>query len=98
MEQTEMIFVLTWTAFSIAVGLFARVRRNRNAFGWGLLAFIISPVIAGVFCAILREKVGPQRASHDFLARTGELSAFDDLPASEQARLRQLRGELAARS
>jgi hypothetical protein len=52
-----MIFFLTWTALSAAVGLFASVRRNRSGFGWFLIAFIISPIIAGVFCAILREKV-----------------------------------------
>jgi hypothetical protein len=101
LEQNEMIFLLTWTAFSIAVGLFAQVRRNRNAFGWGLLAFIISPVIAGVFCAILREKqpgITEQTLKHDFLTRTTPHPAFEDLPASEQARLRQFRADLAARS
>jgi hypothetical protein len=89
-----MIFVF-WVAFSVAVGVFASVRRNRNGFGWGLLALIISPLLAAIFCAILREKVGPQQPGHDFLARTGELPAFDDLPASERERLRRLRGDLA---
>jgi hypothetical protein len=92
-----MIFVF-WAAFSVAVGVFASVRRNRNGFGWGLLAMVISPLLAGVFCAILREKVGPQQGGHDFLARTGDLPAFADLPASEQARLRQLRNDLGRRS
>lgn len=58
-----MIFFLTWTAFSVAVGLFASVRRNRSSFGWFVIAFIISPIIACVFCAILREKVRPVEVS-----------------------------------
>jgi choline-glycine betaine transporter len=53
--MTVLIFV-HWIAFSIAVGMFADVRRNRNAGGWFLLALIISPLLAGVFLAILRER------------------------------------------
>ncbi|WFU75496.1 hypothetical protein [Bradyrhizobium sp. CB2312] len=58
-----MIFFLTWTAFSVAVGLFASVRRNRSSFGWFVIALIVSPIIAGVFCAILREKAQPVEVS-----------------------------------
>jgi hypothetical protein len=45
-----------WIALSIAVGAFAHVRRGRNGLGWFVLALIVSPLVAGVFCAILREK------------------------------------------
>ncbi|WP_439372941.1 hypothetical protein [Bradyrhizobium sp. DASA03120] len=83
-----MIFFLTWTAFSVAVGLFASVRRNRSGFGWFLIAFIVSPVIAGVFCAILREKAEP-------VPTPTQYPALADLPASEQARLAKLRNDLA---
>jgi hypothetical protein len=55
-----MIVFLFWIAFSIAVGTFAGVRSNRNAAGWFFLLFIISPLFAGIFRAIL-EPV-PQRA------------------------------------
>jgi cytochrome c oxidase subunit IV len=51
----EMMF-LFWIAFALAVGVFANVRRNRNGFGWFVLAIIISPLLAGIFVAILRER------------------------------------------
>ena len=91
----EMLFFLTWTAFSIAVGMFAHIRRNRNGFGWGVLAFIISPVIAGVFCAILREREGnvvrPKPGFWDGLITRPQRTPttrtppiFDELPTNEK--------------
>jgi hypothetical protein len=50
-----MEYFFFWCVFSIAVSLFASVRRNRHAFGWFILAIIISPLLAGIFLAILKE-------------------------------------------
>ena len=51
-----MFIILTWLALSVAVGMFAHIRRDRDGFGWGLLALIISSLLAGIFVAILKEK------------------------------------------
>jgi disulfide bond formation protein DsbB len=51
----EFGLVVFWLAFAIAVGMFAGIRRNRFGFGWFLLALIISPLLAGIFVAILKE-------------------------------------------
>ena len=45
-----------YMACSIAVGIFASRRRNRSGFGWFVLALIITPLLAFIFCAILRPK------------------------------------------
>jgi hypothetical protein len=51
----EFFIVLFWIAFSVLVGVFAQVRRNREGIVWFFLALILSPIIAGVLVAILRE-------------------------------------------
>ena len=51
-----MLFFLTWTALSIAAGMFASIRRNRSGFGWFLFALVFSPPLAFILLAILREK------------------------------------------
>jgi hypothetical protein len=48
-----MMYFLGWIAFSLFIGLFADVRRNRSAFGWFVAALIFSPLLAGLFLAIL---------------------------------------------
>jgi hypothetical protein len=52
----EFYIVVFWIAFSILVGVFAHVRRNRSGIAWFILALILSPVIAGALVAILREE------------------------------------------
>jgi hypothetical protein len=58
-----MLIFLTWVALSIAVGMFASIRRNRSGFGWFVLAFLVSPLLAGIFVAILEEQPGEIRLS-----------------------------------
>jgi hypothetical protein len=41
-----------WITLSVAVGVFAYERRNRNGFVWFFAALIFSPLVAGIFCAI----------------------------------------------
>ena len=50
-----MEIFICWMVLSIAAGLFAEVRRNRSGVGWFILALIISPLLAGIFVAILKE-------------------------------------------
>jgi hypothetical protein len=54
-----MTIILFWIGGAIATGMFAHIRRNRNGFGWFVLALLISPILAGIFVAILREKPMP---------------------------------------
>jgi hypothetical protein len=51
-----MEYFIFWIGLSILVGVFASVRRNRNGFGWAVLAIIISPVLAGLLVAILHDR------------------------------------------
>ncbi len=48
------MLILTWLVFCVLVGIWA-ARRDRNAIGWGLLAFVISPLIAGILLLIVGE-------------------------------------------
>jgi 4-hydroxybenzoate polyprenyltransferase len=47
------MIILGWLFFSIAAALFAERRRNRNAFGWFVVALVFSPLVAFVLLAIL---------------------------------------------
>jgi hypothetical protein len=58
--MSVILIFFYWIAFSVAVGMFADVRRNRNVGGWFVLALIISPLLAGTYLAILRER--PEKA------------------------------------
>ena len=49
-------FIFTMLFLDVLVGLFASQRRNRSGIGWFLIAFLISPLLAFLFVAILREK------------------------------------------
>jgi hypothetical protein len=71
------MIIFFWIGGAVATGAFAHVRRNRNAFGWFLLALLISPLLAFAFCDILRE-IEPN---------THEIPDFNDLPAAEQRRI-----------
>ena len=63
-----MLFVITWIALSVAVGMFASVRRNRNPVGWfiaqaGFWAVAVFVMISGfVISHLLIEKSEPYGA------------------------------------
>lgn len=46
-----MIYVITWAAFAMAVGMFAG-SRGRSGFGWFVLSMLISPLLGFIFCAV----------------------------------------------
>jgi hypothetical protein len=94
-----MLLLLAWLSLCVAVGMFASVRRNRNGFGWGVLAFFISPALAGVFVAILRERQGPVIVGypHNVGGRDEPFPAFEDLSPAERLRLTQFRADIANR-
>jgi hypothetical protein len=48
------LLVLTWLALCVLVGVLA-ARLDRNPLGWGILAFVISPVIAGIALLLIGE-------------------------------------------
>jgi len=47
-----MVAVLAWILLSVAVGIFA-TRCSRSGLGWFALSLIITPMLAGIFLAIL---------------------------------------------
>jgi NADH:ubiquinone oxidoreductase subunit 6 (subunit J) len=47
------MLILGWIFFSIAAGMFAHIRRNRDGGGWFLIALLFSPLVAFVLLAIL---------------------------------------------
>jgi TctA family transporter len=48
------MFIFAWLLLSIAAGMFAHIRRNRNGVGWFVVAFFLSPFVAFVLLAILQ--------------------------------------------
>ena len=53
-----MEIVLVWLGLSIAVGALAQ-GRGRNPVGWGLLAIVVSPVIALLFLIAAQNRAAP---------------------------------------
>jgi len=47
-----MEYFLIWVGLAVAVG-FAAVKRGRSGFGWFILACLISPLLGGIFLALL---------------------------------------------
>ena len=45
------LIVLSWLGFTLGVGVAASLM-GRSGFGWGALAFFVSPLIAGIALAI----------------------------------------------
>lgn len=81
-----MIF-LFWIGFAIVVGV-AASNRGRNGAGWGLLAILISPLLAGLLLFVL-----PRR---DAFADIATLAMIEATP--EGSRSRQLLAEHEAKT
>jgi len=62
-----MMFVIFWLACAIAIGAWASTL-NRNAFGWALLAAVITSVIATVALLIA---IAPTKANVPFPTNDG---------------------------
>jgi hypothetical protein len=54
-EYIIVPWFLAWLAFSAIIGVFASQRRNRNGFGWFLIALFISPMLAFPLVAAMKE-------------------------------------------
>jgi hypothetical protein len=59
MEYLVFPWFVFWVAFSVIVGVFANQRRNRSGLGWFLLSILISPLLAGLLVAAMREADRP---------------------------------------
>lgn len=62
--------VFFWFGFAVAIGVWAS-NRGRTGFGWFVLACIISPLLAGIFLAVTKNKaknaqnpIGPSEQTH----------------------------------
>ena len=51
-----MLWFFVWFTLVITVPMFARIRRNRSAFGWFLFAVFLSPLLAWIILAILKPR------------------------------------------
>lgn len=58
-----------WIGFAIAIGVWAS-NRGRHGFGWFLLACIISPLLAGIFLAVTKNKAESNQQSRGPSERT----------------------------
>jgi hypothetical protein len=56
------MLIIGWIIISVAVGIAAARRFDRNGGGWFLLALLISPLIAGILLVALG-KLGKQQPS-----------------------------------
>jgi hypothetical protein len=81
-----MIIFLFWIGFAVIVGI-AASHRGRSGLGWGLLAILISPLLAGLLVLVL-----PRR---DALSTIATLAMIEATP--EGSRSRQLFAEQLAR-
>lgn len=55
-----MEVLVFWLGFCVLVGYFAN-KKGRNGFGWFLLAFVISPLFAGIALAMASDKMVHQK-------------------------------------
>jgi hypothetical protein len=51
-----MSYVLCWLFLCVAAAMFAHIRRNRNGFGWFVVSFFFSPLVAFILLLILEPK------------------------------------------
>jgi hypothetical protein len=49
----DFFILVWWLFFSVAAGMFAQVRRNREGPIWGVIALVFSPLVAFTLLAIL---------------------------------------------
>lgn len=68
------MFIVGWLFFSVAVAMFATMRRYRNGGGWFLIALLFSPLVAFVLLLILQPL--PRKMTRpEMIARLAELRA-----------------------
>ena len=83
------MIILFWIGIAVVVGIAAN-NRGRNGAGWGLLALVISPLLAGLLLLAL-PRLGPS----DPLAEITALALVEATP--EGSRSRQLLAEHEAK-
>jgi hypothetical protein len=78
--MTSLIFC--WFFLSVAAGMFADIRRNRNGGGWFFVALLVSPFMAFVLLFILQPLPRKMRR-REMVARLAELRAKEAEAASK---------------
>jgi hypothetical protein len=84
----EILIFLFWLGFAIVVAV-AADSRGRNAFGWTILALVISPLLAGLLLLAMRRRYDP-------FSDVATLAMIEATP--EGSRSRQLLAEHEAKS
>jgi hypothetical protein len=83
--QAFLILLGFWIGSSSIVGILAR-KRDRNPWGWGVLAFFISPLLAGGFVLALGQAVKSSLQWQWPIARR-PLTPADEVEAAEIAKI-----------
>jgi len=76
MDDISVLFALAlfWIGFAIVVAI-AAGNKGRNPVGWALLAFVISPLLAGLFLLVVRDLKTEKEAQLATLQRNGDTKA-----------------------
>ena len=89
--ETKTLWFITWVLLSVVVGMVASNYRNRNGFGWFLLAFIVSPLIAGLLVLATKPLDNtPRMTRRQMIDRLEELKRID---SREKEKWKNLRSE-----
>ncbi|HBT80069.1 MAG: zinc ribbon domain-containing protein [Selenomonas sp.] len=86
--------IVIWLGFCAAVGYYAN-SKGRSAILWGLLAFVISPLLAGLALALMKDKDIQQDISQ---LRMNQQMMHDRISSNEkmnEARFSQVNAQLA---
>ena len=71
--------VFIWFAFCVGIGYYAN-SKGRSAIAWGLLAFVFSPLLAGIVLALMKDK----RVGNDITQLQMEHQQLHDRVASDE--------------
>lgn len=86
-----MTWFIAWVLLSVVVGMVAQNYRDRNGFGWFVLALVVSPLIAGLLVLATKPKVAVTRMSRRQMAdRIAELKLIE---AKDKAKWSKLRSD-----
>lgn len=58
-------FAIAWLVLAIVIGSLA-TNKGRSAFGWFLLALVISPLIAGILLALVKDRLAEKDRPNSF--------------------------------
>jgi hypothetical protein len=91
----DLIILAVWLATSVAAGMFAHIRRDRNAAAWFFLALLFSPPMAFLFVAILKPKA-PRPHDRGAIEQIAGLAVYEAVMAQSGDSAEALKAGYAA--